>query len=267
MSINLTNKQYAFANPVDLGIWQALQEVKDTLDSEGIGATIPTSPINIYVSTTGNDSNNGRTLGTAFRTVKRAVIESEKVVNGYFRTIINVDTGDYSNEEYLYFSISIGVSIHYSIDGFSPLLIKSISNTATDVILPSIFVFGGALSLTDVTIKGVAGVYGLIAANSGGVDAKNLITLNTQIPLYAYNHGWLLIENLHVKDSTIPESSAVCWADQLSSVVIYGTMQNTNSTGPRYRADGLSIINTYGQGENYLPGTTAGTVSNGGVYA
>lgn len=264
MSINLTNKQYAFANPVDLGIWQALQEVKDTLDSEGIGATIPTSPINLYVSTTGNDSNNGRTLGTAFRTVKRAVIESEKVVNGYFRTIINVDTGDYSNEEYLCFSISRNISR----DGFHPLLIKSISNTATDVILPSIAVFGGTLDLASVTVKDAAGtIFGLVAANSGGVDAKNLITLNTQLPLYAYNHGWLLIENLHVKDSTIPEVSAVCWADRLSSVGIYGTMQNTNSTGPRYRADGLSIVYTNGQGENYLPGTTAGTVSNGGVYA
>lgn len=263
MSINLTNKQYAFANPVDLGIWQALQEVKDTLDSEGIGATIPTSPINLYVSTTGNDSNNGRTLGTAFRTVKRAVIESEKVVNGYFRTIINVDTGDYSNEEYLYFSISRGVSR----DGFSPLHIKSISNTATDVILPSITVFGGTLNLANVTIKGTQYGRGLAALFFGGISAVNIITLNTSGPLTAYSLAWLSIQHLHVKDSTIPNYSGVCCAGTLGSIEIAGTMQNTNSTGPRYLVDGLSIINTFGQGENYLPGTTAGTVSNGGVYA
>lgn len=44
-------------------------------------------------------------------------------------------------------------------------------------------------------------------------------------------------------------------------------MQNTNSTGPRYVVDGLSIIQTYGQGADYLPGTTAGTVIDGGIYA
>lgn len=261
--INLTDKPYAFANPVDLGIWQALQEVKDTLDSAGIGATIPTSPINLYVSTTGNDSNNGRTLGTAFRTVKRAVIESEKVVNGHFRTIINVDTGDYSNEEYLYFSISGGVSG----EGSSTLLIKSISNTATDVILPSITIFGGTLNLANVTIKGTQYGFGIRAYTSGGIYAENIITLNTSSPLSAYSLARLSVFNLHVKDSTIPNDSGVCHAGMLSHIEIVGTMQNTNSTGPRYLADGLSIINTYGQGENYLPGTTAGTVSNGGVYA
>lgn len=259
--INLTNKPYAFANPVDLGIWQALQEVKDAVESGS--SVVPTGPINIYVSTTGNDLNDGKTLGTAFRTVTRAVIESEKIVNGYYRTIINIDAGDYSAEGFLQFSISPAQSRDQSL----PLILKSISDVSTDVILPSVFIFSGSMELTSVTVNGSQYGFGLAAHNSGGIHATNLITLNTTIPLYSYNHAWLSIENLHVKDSTIPGQYAVCVASQLSSIGIYGTMQNTNSTGPRYLVEGLSIIQTYGQGENYLPGTTAGTATTGGIYA
>lgn len=255
--INLTNKPYAFANPVDLGIWQALQEVKDAVEPA------PTGPINIYVSMTGNDLNDGKTLGTAFRTVTRAVIESEKIVNSYYRTIINIDAGDYSAENVLYLCVYPSVSR----DTVYALNLKSISNVSTDVILPSIIISGGAVELTSVTVKGSHYGLGLVAQESGGIYATDLITLNTTSPLTAYHHGRLTIQNLHVKDSTIPGNSGVCFAAGLSLVEIFGTMQNTNSTGPRYVVDGLSIIQTYGQGENYLPGTTAGTATTGGIYA
>lgn len=259
--INLTDKPYAFANPVDLGIWQALQEVKDAVESGS--SVVPTGPINIYVSTTGNDLNDGKTLETAFRTVKRAVIESEKIVNGYYTTTINIDAGDYSAENVLYLCVYPSVSR----DAAHALNLKSISNVSTDVILPSIIISGGAVELTSVTVKGSHYGLGLIAQDSGGIYATDLITLNTSSPLNAYNHGRLTIQNLHVKDSTIPGNSGVCFAAGLGLIQIYGTMQNTNSTGPRYVVDGLSIIQTYGQGENYLPGTTAGTATNGGIYA
>lgn len=259
--INLTDKPYAFANPVDLGIWQALQEVKDAVESGS--SVVPTGPINIYVSTTGNDLNDGKTLETAFRTVTRAVIESETIVNSYYRTIINIDAGDYSAENVLYLCVypSVSRNREYALN------LKSISNVSTDVILPSIIISGGTVELTSVTVKGSHYGLGLVAQESGGIYATDLITLNTTAPLTAYNRGWLSIENLHVKDSTIPNYSAVCIASLLSLVEISGTMQNTNSTGPRYLVDGLSIIQTYGQGANYLPGTTAGTATNGGIYA
>jgi len=259
--INLTNKPYAFANPVDLGIWQALQEVKDAVESGS--SVVPTGPTNIYVSTTGNDLNDGKTLETAFRTVTRAVIESEKIVNGYYRTIINIDAGDYSAENVLYLCVYPSVS---RANGYA-LNLKSISNVSTDVILPTVHIFSGSVELTSVTVKGSQFGIGLAAQDSGGIYATDLITLNTTTPLYSENHGWLLIENLHVKDSTIPNYSGVCVARQLSNIGVIGTMQNTNSTGPRYYVDGLSIIQTFGQGENYLPGTTAGTATNGGIYA
>jgi hypothetical protein len=38
-------------------------------------------------------------------------------------------------------------------------------------------------------------------------------------------------------------------------------------SGKRYNANGLSMVNSAGGGINYYPGTIAGTVSNGGVYA
>lgn len=255
--INLTNKPYAFANPVDLGIWQALQEVKDAIEPA------PTGPINIYVSMTGNDLNDGKTLGTAFRTVTRAVIESETIVNSYYRTIINIDAGDYSAENVLYLCVYPSVSRYWQY----ALKLKSISNVSTDVILPSISIFGGTVELTSVTVKGSHYGLGLVAQESGGIYATDLITLNTTSPLTAARHGWLSIENLHVKDSTIPNYSAVCFAAGLGLIEISGTMQNTNSTGPRYLVKGLSLIQTYGQGENYLPGTTAGTATTGGIYA
>ena len=260
--INLTNKPYAFANPVDLGIWQALQEVKDAVESGS--SVVPTGPINIYVSTTGNDLNDGKTLETAFRTVKRAVIESEKIVNGYYKTTINIDAGDYSAEGVLYFSIFPTVSRD---TGSYSLFLESISGVSTDVILPTISILNGRIAIFSVTVKGTYYGYGILAGNTGGINVENLITLNTTTPLCTYNSGWLSVENLHVKDSTIPNGSGVCVATQLSSMEILGTMQNTNSTGPRYLVDGLSIIQTYGQGENYLPGTTAGTATNGGIYA
>jgi hypothetical protein len=257
--INLTNKPYAFANPVDLGIWQALQEVKDAVESGS--SVVPTGPTNIYVSTTGNDLNDGKTLETAFRTVTRAVIESEKIVNGYYKTIINIDAGDYSAENILYLCVYPSISRDWDI----ALNLKSISNVSTDVILPTVRIIGGSVELTSVTVKGSQFGGGLFAQESGRIYATDLITLNTTFPLNAHNHGRLTIQNLHVKDSTI--DSGVCYASGLSLIELYGTMQNTNSTGPRYFVDGLSLIQTYGQGENYLPGTTAGVATNGGIYA
>lgn len=38
-------------------------------------------------------------------------------------------------------------------------------------------------------------------------------------------------------------------------------------TGQRYNADGLGLIDTFGGGANFLPGNSAGAVSNNGVYA
>ena len=44
------------------------------------------------------------------------------------------------------------------------------------------------------------------------------------------------------------------------------TIGGTTPTGPRFRVDSNSVINTSGLGTTHFPGTTAGTEVNGGVY-
>ena len=38
------------------------------------------------------------------------------------------------------------------------------------------------------------------------------------------------------------------------------------ATGRRYKVSTGAIINTFGAGANYFPGTVAGTVNSGGLY-
>lgn len=60
----------------------------------GGGSKVLTHDITYYVSTTGNDANDGLTEATAFRTIQHAIDIIPKNMNGYDARI-NVATGDY----------------------------------------------------------------------------------------------------------------------------------------------------------------------------
>jgi hypothetical protein len=56
------------------------------------------------------------------------------------------------------------------------------------------------------------------------------------------------------------------YAENGSAVRIPSNTFSGASTGPRYQSNGNATIFVNGAGATYLPGSTAGTTSNGGLY-
>jgi hypothetical protein len=66
--------------------------------------------------------------------------------------------------------------------------------------------------------------------------------------------------------SPLAASGAFVSATHNSVAMVYGNTFTGEVSGKRYKSD-ASLIHTNGGGENCLPGTVAGTTTNGGIYA
>lgn len=62
-------------------------------------------------------------------------------------------------------------------------------------------------------------------------------------------------------------SNHFAFAEVLAVIYANGASFTGSATGTRYSADGNSIISTGGAGASFLPGNSAGSIANGGLYA
>ena len=239
-----------------------------------------TADLNVYVRIDGNNLNNGLTniAGGAFRTIQRAVQFASQITFGSYKVIVRVGDGDY--DEVVGIVGFPGKTPNRFADSF-----QIIGNEASpgNVIIRQLYISGSA----GVLVSGMTVALGA-SANCGSeavVFAFRCPTLNSTTGSYLtgwdveltapsseYDYGYALkatqfgtldFGGLRVVLGR-DYSNAFAVADG-GCVSIYDQPVGS-ATGKKFNVAMNGIINTYGGGVNFLPGTVAGTTATGGQY-
>ena len=242
-----------------------------------------------FVRTDGNDSNNGltNTAGGAFLTIQRAIDVAASLDLGIFNCTIQIADGTYTGAVVLRAAVGAGqiriignetTPANVTITGggnlvsgvdFGRYLLAGVTIASTGP--RNIQASGRAqLQYRNIISQGAAGLNThVLAINYAEVQAVGPITINgnSQIGFSAASLGFMNIrgQSITFAPGTTIASRGFQGGDQGRVDMINMTF-NGSFTGPRYQAIGLGAIFTNGAGETYIPGTTAGTVSFGGIY-
>lgn len=256
---------------------------------------------NFYVSTTGSDSNNGLSTGTAWLTVQNAlnVLSTQYDLNGFIATI-NLADGTYSSATAIVVPPFVGgtnlppVTITGSpaaimvytgaysgsgtsfairaIGGGAAISINGITiNAATAGTLQALL--GGYIRFTGVTFGAVSnsGVFGaqLNALENGIIQAGGAFTIAGG----GYSYAAVTDGGKIILETPMTFSNAVTFTEgiQVSTLGLVEAVGATfvnpgNVTGQRYNVSSNGVINTNGGGGSFFPGTVAGATATGGQY-
>lgn len=138
--------------------------------------------------------------------------------------------------------------------------------------LGSRIMLGGRSSVTNYNwgICVLTGGYVAQIKNAPGFDNVAYLNFNSYmtVGIEIQYFGVCTLTNLLPVISSAPYSYAFAHLQSATFLNVAGDLQIYNtSTGARYFAEYNSVINTYGQGVNRLPGNSAGTLQQGAVYA
>jgi hypothetical protein len=249
-----------------------------------------TAPRTYYVSTTGNDTNNGLSAGTTFATIQKAVDVASSLDNGGFSiTIQVVDTGSlttYTGAVTLKSFVGSGtITIQGNSTTPSNVLINTAGTafTATSVL--------GVYSVKDLKITTSAG-HGLYSSNGsilqfgninfGSVAGCHIATAGagkiTCLSSYTVSggagqhylvtgQGYIEVFGVTVTITGTPAFAPFAYADTMGFLLAVSITFSGAATGTRYTANTNSLISTSGSGATYFPGNVAGTNDATGVYA
>lgn len=258
-----------------------------------------TANLTFYVNgAAGNDTNNGVTPGTAFKTIQAAVNQAQKInLNGYAISINVADnnytgpvvlgavsggvvtiTGNIATPTNCVVSQPVGSSFlcttgQWKISGFS---VSTVSSSGSD---PACGVYaaasGAQVNLSDMVFGSCVGAH-IYASNGGGVLVSGKISVMGSAPatLLAVVSGTITIQPAFTPELNIPNAFTV----SLGFAVVndLGTIWGRFSTvtgpgatvsGPKYAATRNGVIDTLGAGINHFPGNAVGTTATGGQYA
>lgn len=248
-----------------------------------------------YVSTTGNDSNNGLTVGTPFLTIQKAIdVVSGLYVPLAYTVTIQLADGTYSQAASLSFPPLAGGGYGY---------LKGNAATPANVTVNSSASVGNVLSfrgpastwfVQDLTLASAHGASLIRASFGGNVFFTNMIFGATSLwhlradfggiafaignysitgaaAVHAYCEGTGSV--LSTFGSTVTITGTPAWSTAFVQVGGGGSVRGGSmvfvgsATGKRYDAYLNGVVNTGGGGANYFPGNVAGTTSTGGQYA
>jgi hypothetical protein len=240
---------------------------------------------NYYVSPSGNNSNDGLSVGTAFQTIQKAIDVAAGLDASIYQVTINVGNSTYSE------NIEVKNPI-----GSKPLEIIGNISTPASVVITS--TAGNTVSATNYNNLRLRGVK-ITAANAAllatsfskiefeavdfGASAIHMIaTQNSSITAtgnysisgggtahcYFISSGIITTNSRTVTITGTPNFSvAFAWSDRgFGNLDAFGMTFVGAATGKRYDIKLNSVIFTNGAGINYLPGNAAGTNTNGAEY-
>ena len=258
-----------------------------------------TANTTFYVSTTGNDSNDGLTPGTAFLTLQALVNYLYlKYDFGGYQVVIQLLDGTYTGAGFP--SAFVGQII--------PLILAGNSSTPANVQLVSsgsnsntISCFNNAsviVSYMGLSSSGIGyGGYALNASGGGSINIGTGITfgacvsshmiaslggrillanvgysISAAAPFHyaAISGGQINIDGSQVGGITVTLagglnfSTAFATANSNGTVNTLGVTYSGSATGSKYTASLNGVINTFGGGGAGFPGSTAGTTFLGG---
>ncbi|MCD4511539.1 phage tail protein [Brucella pseudogrignonensis] len=236
----------------------------------------------LYVRTNGNDANDGseNTAAKAFRTIQAAINYAQRrFVAAGFAVRIKCEAGVYNE------AVNVsGSMLRFILEGVS-------ANPSTCSISNGIYVNrGGSLMLDGFQLLAGTSQDCLSASGNANVEFQNIrfgaatrahiysangsqiwarsdyyIAAAAAVHLYAQTYGVVANNN-----NNVSINSGLTFTDAFA-VANNGAIMSSGCTfaatsGVRYRASGLALINTAGGGANYFPGSSAGTTSSGAIY-
>lgn len=245
-----------------------------------------------YVSTTGNNSNDGLTVGTPFLTLQKAsnvifgsldlggFVVTVQLADGTYTTgvtqsspqvgagsvVFNGNSGTPANV-----IINVASSNCFAAVGGASLLVQNMEfrNTVSGYAL---FVSGpGSKISTGPGTRFGACVNGHMIAQSG---AEIIVGANYAIVgggagcthFFSQNGGYIECVSRTVTITTTPAFAPFAIAEGTGVIVGYGNTFSGATTGQRYLVQYNGYIHTNGGGASYFPGSVAGAVSTGGQY-
>ena len=247
-----------------------------------------------YVSTAGNDSNNGSS-GSPWLTIQHAInfLLTSIDLAGYSATI-SVADGTYTG----------GVVVNYPFTGAGSVTLQgnittpancTISTTAADCIALknganlNVLGFtlktntsGNGISCIDMAICTITGkmVFGAMASGGNHMNCGRMSEIKIGTTSYTISGGAsshiYAIENSHINIfggitvnvtvSSAPVFSIFCAAATCTSMDVGGFVFAGAATGTRYASTQNAVINTNAAGASYFPGSVAGFTTTGGQY-
>jgi hypothetical protein len=250
--------------------------------------------LNLYVATTGNDSNAGTSAGAPFLTLQAAANAALNLydTNG-FSIIVNVADGAYTGGVTVTRALVGGGQLNFIGDLANPsnCIISVTSNSCFQVSAGTSNIAGFKLIATGnaTAAQGCA----IISSNSGFIvfysinfgactqghvicdSGGNIVASNAaytisggSISHISCNQGFFNCAGI-----TVTIANAVTFTAAFAFCAIGGAMQTLTMafsgaavTGSRYNASSNGVIYTNSGGANYFPGSSAGVTTSGGQY-
>jgi hypothetical protein len=252
-----------------------------------------TSNLTLYVSTSGSDSNNGLTSGTAFATIQKAysVLGQNYDLAGQYTATISVGAGTFPALNAYFPIVGLNGAGSVVINGAGSATIISTSTSGSNAVSAT----GGAqftLSNLAVSTSGSAS-NGVYSANGGSIAIGAGVTFNgcVNAHMYAVSAGYIGVNanyaiagsaNTHITSASGQISiTAGITVTITGSPTFSGGFATSNyagfisaisitfsgsASGPRYSVGANGVINTNGGGASYFPGSISGTAATGGQY-
>lgn len=246
-----------------------------------------------YVRTDGSDSNTGlaNSSGGAFLTVQKAIDVASALDNNGYDITIRVVAGTYTGSNTLKSFIGSGsilirgdtadltstIISTTSADCFTNLgnghygtykleYLKLQTTTSGKCIYVGSF---GMLKYQNVAFGACASEH-IQATGDSTIVCTGNYTINGSAGYHfaAYYGGKINVSGVTITVSGTPAFSGIfAYSWGCSAIYCSGNTFSGSATGKRYAVDYPGLIFTNGGGANYFPGNSAGTTSNGGVYA
>jgi hypothetical protein len=285
-------------NPSNNDLQQLLKAIWGIINSNKL-----TAPQTYYVNAaTGDDSNNGTSAGTAFKTIQRAVNQSSVYNLNGFQISILVADGTYgkvvlpsiNGTGYIFITGNTAIPgnciIHsnagpamqvngqnYIVSGFR--FESDLFDASTG--FPGAGVWNSGASNFTLGSNGAAVEFGFcsdahIQATVGAIGIPGGTTIrikgNSANFLRANIAAWIFTANVPTFPTVvIPEAHSIgvfasCSGNANIGPAFSSFSGAANVTGQKYLVNTNGIIDSNGGGINYLPGTVAGTTGTGGQY-
>lgn len=246
--------------------------------------------ITLYVSTTGNDSNNGLAIGTPFLTIQKAwnVACSNYDCQGQIITIQIADGTYTQNVNNLLFNggaFNGAIVINGNSVTPSNVVISVTNANAIDM------AFAGLITVQNLKVQTTSSGYGINAGQDVQIVVKNVVfgacvsgcmrslvggyinfstgntfSGNSIAAFFADKQGYIIFTGQTMTLTGTPAFSVgFCYSNNGYIDAASATFTGS-ATGPRYYAQLGGIINTNGGSATYLPGNSSGSVINNGLY-
>lgn len=249
---------------------------------------------NFFVSTTGNDSNNGLTSATPWLTVSHAL---QTIASNYDlgQSVATVQLADGT------YSAGCTLGVTFIGGQLGSVILQGNTVTPSNVLVSSsgtnafYCARGMQLVVQYFKVAITSGNWGCFVCDQGAtiqVGPGMVFGATTGVHFSALNGGRIIINNnytisggglahwaadygafisgtgLTITLSGTPAfSSAFATAADCSTLNVNGnTFSGSGATGPRYFSQTNSVINSGGGGASYLPGSSGGSVATQGLY-